>query len=181
MEFTKEQMRAIESLHADLARKMAAFYTEIQEVIIDVDIAFVDLTTYAEFILSLGNPTASYTFTIEPFSGPAIFDYSGGVVAAFISHALSSKADGPMTAEERTVMGKIITRNLADLETIWEPIEKIQVSDAELETNADYIQVAKPGDTVLLVAFEMNAPAHSGLINVCYPLSTLESVVSKLG
>ena len=181
MQITKDHMKGIEGLHANFAEKMAEYYSEIQEVVIDVNIAFVDITTFAEFTQSLSNPTASYTFTIEPFAGGVIFDYSVQVLDAFVVHALGSKTEGPLSAEERSVMGKIITRNLADLEGIWEPVESIRVSDAELETNPAHIGLAKPGETVLLIAFEINAPAHSGLIRICYPYSTLESVLPKLG
>ena len=177
---TKDQMRAIERLHGEFAKRSAAYFSEIQQVVIDFKGAFVDQTTFGEFILSLGNPTGSYTFTIEPFSRPAVLDYSQHVLDCFISHALGKKADGPLTTEERPVMGKIVSRNLTDLEAIWEPVEKILVSDAELETDPADVRIVQPGDTVLLVAFELNAPRHSGLITLCYPLVTLESVLPRL-
>jgi flagellar motor switch protein FliM len=42
------------------------------------------------------------------------------------------------------------------------------------------MQVAAPSDTVLLIAFEVNAQHASGLINLCYPYFTLEPVMQYL-
>jgi len=57
---------------------------------------------------------------------------------------------------------------------------KIQVSDAELETNPEFMQVAAPSDTVVLIAFEVNSQHASGLVNLCYPYFTLEPVMAYL-
>lgn len=180
MELSKEQVRAVERLHVDLARKMADYYTEIQEVVIDTEIAFVDVTTFGEYITSLSSPTGSYTFNIHPWDGPATLDYHPHVYNAFLSHAMGSNIDVPLADETRKLMAGICVRNLAQLEAIWEPIEKIWVTDATLETDKTLIDIASAGDTVLLVAFEMNAPQHSGLIRLAYPASTIESVLPKL-
>ena len=77
-------------------------------------------------------------------------------------------------------MTKVVTRTLADLEATWEALLKIQVSDAELETNPEFMQVAAPSDTVVLIAFEVNSQHVSGLVNLCYPYFTLEPVMAYL-
>jgi flagellar motor switch protein FliM len=69
MELSKDQVRVVEKLHGDLAKKMSDYYTEIQGCVIDVEVAFVDITTFAEFIMSLANPSGSYTFNIHPWDG----------------------------------------------------------------------------------------------------------------
>lgn len=183
---SKDQQRTLENLHSNLGRMMASGFSTIQRSVVDCDIAFVDQTTYAEFIMSLSNPSCSYTFTIEPLGGPAIIDFSLPISYAFIDRQFGGFGNSkntkarPMTAVERTVMGKVVTRMLADLEATWEALLKIRVSDAELETNPEFMQVAAPSDTVILIAFEINMQHASGLVNVCYPYFTLEPVMSYL-
>jgi len=109
-----------------------------------------------------------------------VLDYSHRVVDCLVSKALGKKAEGPLTADERAVMGKIVTRNLGDLEKAWEPVEAIRVSDAELETDPAGVGIVQPGDAVMLVAFRLDAPRHSGLVTLCYPFLTLEKVLPKL-
>ena len=183
---SKDQQRTLENLHSNLARMMASSFSTIQRSVVDCDIAFVDQTTYAEFIMSLSNPSCSYTFTIEPLGGPAIIDFSIPVAYSFIDRQFGGTGGNPpqearpLTSIERTVMGKVVTRTLADLEGTWEALLKIQVSDAELENNPEFMQVAAPSDTVVLIAFEVNSQHASGLVNLCYPYFTLEPVMNYL-
>jgi len=183
---SKDQTRTLENLHSNLARMMASSFSTMQRSVVDCDIAFVDQTTYAEFIMSLSNPSCSYTFTIEPLGGPAIIDFSLPVAYSFIDRQFGGTGGNPpsearpLTAIERTVMTKVVTRTLADLEATWESLLKIQVSDAELETNPEFMQVAAPSDTVVLIAFEVNSQHASGLVNLCYPYFTLEPVMAYL-
>ena len=141
----------------------------------DVDIAFVDQTTYAEFIMSLSNPSCCYIFTLEPLGGPAVLDFALPVAYSFVDRQFGGKGNTPagdarvLTSIERAVMAKVISRTLEDLEATWETLLKIQTSDAELETNPEFMQVAAASDTVLLIAFEINSQHASGLVNLCYP------------
>ncbi|MFT5365904.1 MAG: flagellar motor switch protein FliM [Candidatus Latescibacterota bacterium] len=183
---SKDQQRTLENLHSNLARMLASSFSTIQRSVVDCDIAFVDQTTYAEFIMSLSNPSCSYTFTIEPLGGPAIIDFSLPVAYSFVDRQFGGTGGNPpqqarpLTSLERTVMSKVVTRSLANLEATWEALLKIQVSDAELETNPEFMQVAAPSDTVILIAFEVNSQHASGLVNVCYPYFTLEPAMSYL-
>ncbi|MBT3605186.1 MAG: flagellar motor switch protein FliM [Candidatus Latescibacteria bacterium] len=183
---SKDQMRTLENLHSNLSRMMAASFSTLQRSVVDCDIAFVDQTTYAEFIMSLSNPSCSYTFMIEPLGGPAIMDFSLPVAYSFIDRQFGGtggnppKEARPVTALERQVMSKVVTRCLANLEAAWEALLKIQVTDAELETNPEFMQVAAPSDTVILIAFEVNSQHASGLVNLCFPYFTLEPVMPYL-
>lgn len=183
---SKDQRRTLENLHSNLSRMLAASYSAMQRSVVDCDIAFVDQTTYAEFIMSLSNPSCSYTFAIEPLGGPAILDFSLPVAYSFVDRQFGGtggnppKEARPVTALERQVMSQVVTQSLADLEATWEPLLKIQVTDAELETNPEFMQVAAPSDTVILIAFEVNSQHASGLVNLCYPYFTLEPVMQYL-
>ena len=59
----------------------------------------------------------------------------------------------------------------ADLETTWESVASVQIAEATLEVNPEFIQIAAPGDGVLVVAFEANSKASSGMVHLCYPRS----------
>ena len=66
---SRDQTRTLENLHSNFARMIASTFSRAQQSVVDCDIAFVDQTTYAEFIASLSNPSVSYTFAIEPLHG----------------------------------------------------------------------------------------------------------------
>ena len=72
----KHQLRTLENLHDNFARLLSSTFSGAMRAVVDVDTAFVDQTTYAEFILSLSNPSCSYQFTLGPTNGQAIIDIS---------------------------------------------------------------------------------------------------------
>jgi len=176
---TKEQQRSIEKLHVDFANRLGTLFTETVGKIVDSDIKFVDQTTYAEFIMSLSNPSVSYTFQIAPLGGPAVLDFALPIAYKFVKHELGEKLDGPLQESEREAVNTVLKKVLSEFSEVWASVENIQLSDTMLETNPEYLGVAEPSDTVILIAFEIHFHDASGLISLAYPYATLESVLDK--
>lgn len=181
MEITREHLKSIENLHTGYASAMSTHYGEIVGRVVDVDIAFIDHTTYGELIDSLSNPGCAYTLVVQPTGDQFLCEYSMPVAAGLIKHGAGEKADGPLTPEEYPVMGKVLTRDMENLEAAWKPIADVQITDAQLETNPNLMQIAERNEWVVLVAFEINGPDFSGLKTLCYPDSTLQPALPQLG
>ena len=181
MLLSKDQVRKIESLHKDLAKDVHTHYTEHCGVIADVDIAFVDQTTFGEIIQSLGDRTISYTFTLAPL-GPVVISYALQIAYALIEYALGAKPRGELTAEERKVLDKIFKQDLKDIEAMWAPITKVKGKDAQMESNPNLLENILPRPTSTnLIALKIDLPHASGLVNYSYPIhETLESIIPKL-
>ena len=78
-------------------------------------------------------------------------------------------------------MTQIVRRDLADLEAAWEPVQRVAVTEAEIEEDKEQIDFPTPKG-VLLVAFECHMHYANGLIEYVYSLSDLEEggVLAKL-
>ena len=154
--------------------------------VVDVDTAFVDQTTYAEFIMSLSNPSCSYQFTLGPTKGQAIIDFAMPVVFAFVDRIFGGKGSSQgvearqLTPIEIGVINRIVKRVIEDLEATWEPILRVEITDIELETNPEFMQITAASEIVILFAFEVNSTNASGLVSLCYPFFTLESILPRL-
>ena len=61
-------MRKVEGLHYALAKAIHKESTEALDAVIDCDIEFVDQTTLGELVISLKNPSISYTFDVKGLS-----------------------------------------------------------------------------------------------------------------
>ena len=183
----KDQLRTLESLHDNFARLLGSTFSGAMRAVVDVDTAFVDQTTYAEFIMSLSNPSCSYQFPLGPTHGQAIMDFAMPVAFAFVDRIFGGKGSSQgvdarqLTAIEMGVINKIIKRVIEDLEATWEPILRVEISDVELETNPEFMQITVPSEIVILLAFEVNSTNASGLVSLCYPFFTLESILPRLG
>jgi flagellar motor switch protein FliM len=183
----KDQLRTLENLHDNLARLLSSTFSGAMRAVVDVHTAFVDQTTYAEFIMSLSNPSCSYQFTLGPTIGQAIIDFPMPVVFGFVDRTFGGKGS-PKGVEPRTltpievgVIHRITKRVIEDLEATWEPILRVEVTDIELETNPEFMQITAPSEIVILLAFEVNSHNARGLVSLCYPFFILESILPRLG
>ncbi|MFC1526278.1 flagellar motor switch protein FliM [Candidatus Latescibacterota bacterium] len=183
----KDQLRTLENLHDNFGRLLSSTFSGAMEAVVDVDTAFVDQTTYAEFIMSLSNPSCSYQFTLGPTPGQAIIDIAMPLVFAAVDRTFGGKGSSKgvdarqLSQIEMGVINGIVKRMVEDLEATWEPILPVEVSDIELETNPEFMQITAASEIVILLAFEVNSTNASGLISVCYPFFTLESILPLLG
>ncbi|MFP6647599.1 MAG: flagellar motor switch protein FliM [Candidatus Latescibacterota bacterium] len=183
----KDQLRTLEKLHDNFARLLSSTFSGAMRAVVDVDTAFVDQTTYAEFIMSLSNPSCSYQFTLGPTNGQAIIDFAMPVVFAFVDRIFGGKGSSQgvdarqLSQIEMGVIAKIVKRVVEDLEATWEPILRVEISDIELETNPEFMQITAASEIVILLAFEVTSTNASGLVSLCYPFFTLESILPRLG
>lgn len=182
----KDQTRRLESIHEQFARLAAATLSSNMRMVVDVDVAFCEQLTYNEFILSLPNPCTAFSFTLDPQGGPGVLAFANDFIMAVVDRAFGGQGRAytgdarTLTQIEMNVVNKLVTRIFGDLETTWEPVARVEVTDVTLETNPEFIQVAAPGDGVLVVAFEANARSASGLVHLCYPLSALDPLLPRL-
>ena len=183
----KDQLRTLENLHDNLARLLSSTFSGAMRAVVDVHTAFVDQTTYAEFIMSLSNPCCSYQFTLGPTNGQAIVDVAMPVAFGFVDRICGGKGSSSgvearvLTPIEIGIVNSIIKKVIEDIEATWEPILRAEISDIELETNPEFMQITAASEIVILLAFEVNATDMKGLVSLCYPFFTLESILPRLG
>jgi flagellar motor switch protein FliM len=183
----KDQLRTLENLHDNFARLLSSTFSGAMKAVVDVDTAFVDQTTYKEFIMSLSNPSCSYQFTLGPTNGQAIIDVAMPLAFSFVDRIFGGKGSSQgvdarqVTPIEIGEINTIIKKVIEDLEATWEPILRVEITDIELETNPEFMQITAASEIVILLAFEVNSTNASGLVSLCYPFFTLESILPRLG
>lgn len=181
----KAASRLVEGVHEQFARLVSGALGSALRLTTDVDLAFTDQTTYSEFTLALPSPCCAYSFTLGPTGGSAIMHLSPDLVSAVIDRSFGGKGSAlpgdprQLTQIETNVLNKLANRLISDLETAWEPLMKIAVSDVVFESNPDLIRVVDTSDQVLSIAFEANFGRTTGLVQLCYPVHTLDPVLQK--
>ena len=185
-QINKDRTRYIDNVHEQFARLVSSSLASSMRVVVDVELAFTDQTSYNEFLLSLPNPCTAYSFIVNPPGGGAILNLDPELVMAIIERTFGGKGQGfagdprALTQIETNIIKKLVLRLLENLEAAWEGVAPIRIDDVALEINPEFIQVAAPPDQVILVAFEANSTNVSGLIHLCYPLTTLHPLLPRL-
>jgi len=182
---SKDQMRTLQNLHESYARLFSTTLTSYLRTLVEIELISVDQLTYSEFMMSISNPSCIYIFEVEPLDGSAIFEINPSLVFFIVDRLFGGQGspteqNRELTEIERSVLNKIIDRALMDLKEVWEHIGIFSPKVQGYETNPQFVQIAPPGETVILISLEVRLKNGSGLISICFPFMLLESVISKL-
>ena len=184
--FSKAQLRTLENLHDNFARLTSSTWSSMFGVAVDCETAFVDQTTYREFIESRSNPSCSYQFSLNPTGGQAILDFDMSLLFGFTDRRTGGKGSSEgvdarqMSQIEMGLFAKIVKALIVDIEATWEPLERLEISQIELETNPEFMQIELPSEIVILMAFEISSTHMKGHMSLCYPFFTLQPLIPML-
>jgi flagellar motor switch protein FliM len=183
---SKDQMRALETLHEAFARSYGALLSGFLRTIVEVKVAHIEQMTFSEFTHSLPNPTCFNLLSCEPLDGNMCLEISPLIIYPVIDRLLGgSNADlfipqRPLTAIENRLVGKILARAMTALKEAWLSICPVEFKLTETESNPALVQIVPPNEVVVVVGFELKMGNRAGTMSLCIPYAVIEPVVDKL-
>jgi flagellar motor switch protein FliM len=182
---SKDQMRTLQNLHEGYARLFSTTLTNFLRTFVEIELVSVDQLTYSEFVMSISNPSCIYVFKMEPLEGTAIMEINPSLVFFIIDRLFGgqgrpSEQNRELTLIEQNVIHRIVERGLNDLKDVWEHVGVFSPKVDAYETNPQFVQIAPPGETVILISLEVRMQNASGLMSICFPYMLLESVINNL-
>lgn len=182
---SKDQMRTLQNLHEGYARQFSTTLTNFLRTFVEIELVSVDQLTYSEFVMSISNPSCIYVFKMEPLEGNAILEINPSLVFFIIDRLFGgqgrpSEQNRELTLIEQNVITRIVERGLNDLKDVWEHIGVFSPKIENYETNPQFVQIAPPGETVILISLEVRMENASGLMSLCFPYMILENVITNL-
>jgi flagellar motor switch protein FliM len=135
--------------------------------------------------MSISNPSCIYVFKMEPLEGNAIIEINPSLVFFIIDRLFGgqgrpSEQNRELTLIEQNVIHRIVERSLVDLKEVWEHVGVFSPKIEAYETNPQFVQIAPPGETVILISLEVRIQNASGLMSICFPYMLLENVINNL-
>lgn len=182
---SKDQLRTIQTIHESFARGFATHLSTRLRSLVDIDLTSVDQLTYSEFIMSMADPSAVYIFNIKELEGDAILEISPQLVLYIIDRSFGGEGGviqeaREITIIEQNVMKKIVDNALVQLVRSWQNVTPLTLELRDFETNPQLIQISPPGETAIMISFEVKISDFSSLLNLCFPYFVLEDVMPKL-
>ncbi len=182
---SKDQMRTLQNLHEGYARQFSTTLTNFLRTFVEIELVSVDQLTFSEFVMSISNPSCIYVFKMEPLEGNAIVEINPSLVFFIIDRLFGgqgrpSEQNRELTQIEQNVIHRIVERGLDDLKDVWEHIGVFSPRIETYETNPQFVQIAPPGETVILISLEVRMQNASGLMSLCFPYMLLDNVITNL-
>jgi flagellar motor switch protein FliM len=183
---SKEQLRSLHYLHDRFARNFSSSLSAYLRALIDVSLYSVEQFTYAEFVLSLPDPTYFNAIEMNPLEGSAVLEINPKILFPMIDKILGGKGEDfggggirTITDIERELIEGVLHLILKDLEASWEQIIKLNLRIEATETSPQLIQVVAPNEIVVLIVFEIKVGDSKGFMNFCIPSIVIEPIVNR--
>jgi flagellar motor switch protein FliM len=183
---SKDQIRALESLHEAFSRNFGALLSGFLRTITEVKVATIEQLTFSEFTHSLPNPTSFNLLNADPLDGVMCLEISPLIIYPIIDRLLGgSNADlfipqRPLTAIELRLVQKILDRATASLAEAWASVSPIKFALQSTESNPQLVQIVPPNEVVVVVGFEVKMGGRAGTMSLCIPYNVIEPVIDTL-
>lgn len=183
---SKEQLRAFRGIHDKLARSLSSQISAAMRSIVEISLYSVDQMTYGEFLMSLPNPTSFNVFSMRPLDGTGVLEINPSIAFPMIDRLLGGKgepynSDREFSGIELSLLDSILYQIVQNLKEAWAPVTEIYPVIDTKETSASVVQIVAQNEIVIMVVMEIVIGNSRGMMNLCYPVISLEAILSRLG
>jgi len=141
--------------------------------------------TYGEFLMSLPNPTSFNVFSMKPLEGSGVIEINPSIAFPMLDRLLGGKGE-PFDASrefsdiELSLFETILRVMMSTLKEAWGPVMEIYPAIESKESSPNVVQIVAQNEIVVMVVMEIIIGHSSGMMNICYPVISLEPVLPKL-
>ena len=183
--FSKEHLRTLGMIFEHYGRLLSTNLPVYLRKSVQVSVASSETVTFAEFSNALSNPVLLTIVNFSPMQGSIIMELTSGLGYAIIDRMLGGKGETlEKTREfseiEMSIIERIMVICMQLLREPWKNVTEINPFLERIETNPQFAQIISPNDMVALVTMNIKIGDVEGLMNVCLPFFTLESVMDRL-
>jgi flagellar motor switch protein FliM len=168
-----------------MARSLASDISSLMRSIVEIQLHSVDQMTYGEFLMSQPSPTSFNVFSLKPLDGKGVIELNPSIVFPMIDRLLGGGGAPFETTREFTDIElnlldqilKVVTQNMKE---VWLPIMDMYPIIEAKESSPNVVQIVAQNEIVIMVIMEIIIGQTSGMMNICYPVITIESILPRL-
>ena len=183
--FSKEHLRTLEIIFEHYGRLLSTNLPVYLRKNIQVSVVNSEACTFSEFSTALANPVLLAVVDFAPLGGNIMLEIAANIGFAIIDRMLGGQGipldkSRDFSEIERSIIDKIISVMVQLLREPWKNVTEINPYLERVETNPQFAQIIAPSEMIAIVTINIKIGDVEGLVNVCLPYFTLESVMDKL-
>ena len=183
--FSKEQLRTLHMIHENFARLLTTYLSAHLRTLVQINVLYVEQMSYNEFVSSVPNPSVIGIIDFSTLKGSGILEINPNIVFAIIDRLLGGPGSfngqvRTLTDIETIIIERVIGDILKILQDAWENLIDMDIKLINIESNAQFIQLIAPNETIALITFDGKIGETGGLLNLCIPHIILEPIINKL-
>lgn len=183
--FSKEHLRTLEIIFEHYGRLLATNLPVYLRKNTQVSVVNSEALTFSEFTNSLANPVLLGIVNFSPLNGNIMIELAANLGYAIIDRMLGGQGS-PLEKSrefseiELAIIEKIIVVCVRLLREPWKNVIEINPILERVETNPQFAQIIAPTDMISIVTLNIKIGDVEGLMNICLPYFTLETIMDRL-
>lgn len=183
--FSKEHLRTLEIIFEHYGRLLSTNLPVYLRKNIQVEVMSSEAVTYSEFSNALSNPVLLGIVNFSPLKGNIIIEIAENVGYAIVDRMLGG-AGVPLdkvrdfSEIELLILERIFNVLANLLPEPWQSVTELSPRLERIETNSQFAQIISPTEMIALITLNIKIGEVEGLINICLPYMTLETIMDKL-
>lgn len=183
--FSKEHLRTMELIFEHYGRLLSTNLPVYLRKNIQVNVTSSESVTFSEFTNALSNPVILGVVNFQPLPGNIIVELSSNVAYAILDRMLGGQGETidklrDFSEIEMGILNNILSICTGLLREPWKNVTDISPVLERIETNTQFAQIIAPNEMISIITLSINMGNVSGLMNVCLPFVTLESILDNL-
>ena len=176
--FSKEHLRTLEIIFEHYGRLLSTNLPVYLRKNVQVEVMSSEAVTYSEFANALSNPVLLGIVNFAPLNNNIIIEIAENVGFTIVDRMLGGQ--GEFSEIELLLIERIYNVCVNLLVEPWASVCELTPRLERIETNSQYAQIISPTEMIALITLNIKIGDVEGLINICLPYITLESVMDKL-
>ena len=183
--FSKEHLRTLEIIFEHYGRLVSTNLPVYLRKSVQVSVINSEALTFSEFTNSLANPVILGIVSFQPLNGNIMVELGSGLGFAMVDRLLGGQGDAleksrEFSEIEMSLVEKMMAVCISLLREPWKNVLDLNPVLERVETNPQFAQIIAPTEMIAIVTLNIKIGDVEGLMNVCLPYFTLESIMDKL-
>lgn len=182
---SRDRMRTLEAMYERLVRSLEGWLVSRLRDSIDLRLQSVEQISYAEFLLSLNTPSASFLVRIEDAgSQQGVVDFNPSLAYFLIDRLFGGGGqptilDRTLSPIERMALDNVADRVVSDLMEVWWDHAKLQLAVFGFESIPEIMQAVEREVPCLVATITAKFAGGNGLLSICLPLNVVEQFFTR--
>lgn len=183
--FSKEHLRTLEIIFEHYGRLLSTNLPVYLRKNVQVEVMSSEAVTYSEFANALSNPVLLGIVNFAPLNNNIIIEIAENVGFTIVDRMLGGQGAPLDKTREFSEIELLLIERIYNvcvnlLVEPWTSVCELTPRLERIETNSQYAQIISPTEMIALITLNIKIGDVEGLINICLPYITLESVMDKL-
>lgn len=183
--FSKEQMRAVELIHEDLAERLVSSLPSFLRTNLRPRVAHTEQGRFHDFLKDLAPSSLFHIVTLAPLPGQMIITISPEISYSILELQLGGKSERGQVNRALTEIDQLLLRGLVehmlnDIKAAWSKLIVVEPGLEDSTVNYHWVQMVMGNERVMLIAFEVTLQSVTGTMNIYIPFTLLKPIANLL-